>query len=83
MLIPKRISQPKLTKNNQQQKEIQILEKKLNSVKDKKFRRMEDKILITCVLRYVLFIYFVFLTDQNMHSIKWDTNIGLMILILN
>ena len=83
MLIPKRISQPKLTKNNQQQKEIQILEKKLNSVKGKKFRRMEDKILITCVLRYVLFIYFVFLTDQNMHSIKWDTNIGLMILILN
>lgn len=83
MLIPKRISQPKLTKNNQQQKEIQILEKKLNSVKDKKFRRMENKILITCVLRYVLFIYFVFLTDQNMHSIKWDTNIGLMILILN
>lgn len=83
MLIPKRISQPKLTKNNQQQKEIQILEKKLNSVKDKKFRRMEDKILITCVLQYVLFIYFVFLTDQNMHSIKWDTNIGLMILILN
>ena len=83
MLIPKRISQPKLTKNNQQQKEIQILEKKLNSVKDKKFRRMEDKILIKCVLRYVLFIYFVFLTDQNMHSIKWDTNIGLMILILN
>ena len=83
MLIPKRTSQPKLTKNSQQQKEIQILEKKLNSVKDKKFRRMEDKILITCVLRYVLFIYFVFLTDQNMHSIKWDTNIGLMILILN
>lgn len=83
MLIPKRISQPKLTKNNQQQKEIQILEKKLNSVKDEKFRRMEDKILITCVLRYVLFIYFLFLTDQNMHSIKWDTNIDLMILILN
>lgn len=83
MLIPKRISQPKLTKNNQQQKEIQILEKKSNSVKDEKFRRMEDKILITCVLRYVLFIYFLFLTDQNMHSIKWDTNIDLMILILN